>query len=144
MLPDLTPDEIRAACRTFKDGTSATFDGFHVKHFGLLSEQALEALCLLLKACECIGAMPTVVQAVAITLIPKAKGGYRPIGIFPAIERLWAKARLQVVQQWQEANRRPYWAYAKWAGAIDAVCKQAALAKSRTGEGIHTAAMLWD
>ena len=44
-------------------------------------------------AFELQGDWPAVVEFVIIVLLPKPDGGRRPIGLFPAIIRVWARAR---------------------------------------------------
>ena len=95
-LPPLTPDDLRKASRTFSEQTSSTYDGFHPRHFSLMSDPALETLGILFQAIECLGEMPQSNSQVIVALIAKATGGTRPIGLYPGSERLWAKARLPI------------------------------------------------
>ncbi len=43
-LPRLTPDQLRGASLAFARKTASTYDGWHVRHFGLLSDAGLEVL----------------------------------------------------------------------------------------------------
>ena len=62
------------------------------------------------------------VQFVAVALIPKPKGGNKPIGVHPAVERLWAKSRSELAVQWQRGQKRDYFACSEGTGAEDVVC----------------------
>ena len=50
--------------------------------------------------------MPTDIQAVEIALLPKPKGGHRPIGIYPSLERLHGKARQDDIKDWMASKER--------------------------------------
>ena len=41
-----------------------------------------------------------------IALIPKADGGRRPIGLFPAAIRVWMRARASALRRWESENDR--------------------------------------
>ena len=77
-LPKLTPAQVRTASGAFPRGTAETYDGLHVSHFRLLSDEALGSLCDILELCECLCILPTDLQTVEIALIPKPKRGHRP------------------------------------------------------------------
>ena len=143
-LPKLSPHKIRQASRSFKIATAETYDGFHVRHFDLLSEECLASLCDILEVCECLLQMPTCNATVTVGLVPKPKGGHRPIGIFPALERLWAKARSDLMDQWQWDNRRDYFACAKGSGASDVVWNQAVKAEANVANSGSSASVLMD
>ncbi len=51
-LPRLTPTQLRSASLGFSRRTSSTYDGWHVRHIGLLSDEGLEVLATLLEAIE--------------------------------------------------------------------------------------------
>ena len=57
--------------------------------FGMLTDKGLEASGLLLTAAELAGCMPPQLWFVLVVLMAKAAGGFRPMGIFPAIYKLW-------------------------------------------------------
>ena len=74
-LPQLTPDYLRRVSKTFPLTTAATYDGFHVRHYALLSDQALQVVATLLVAAEGLGQMPEQLRRVITHLTPK--GGRR-------------------------------------------------------------------
>jgi len=45
-------------------------------------------------------------QLVLIVLLPKSDGGRRPIGLFMAVIRIWARARAAVARDWEARNAR--------------------------------------
>ena len=44
---------------------------------------------------------------VIIVLLPKNGGGFRPIGLFPMIARLWMRSRTFLARGWEAANALP-------------------------------------
>ncbi len=65
-----------------------------------------------------------------IVLLPKADGGYRPIGLLPWPVRLWMRCRRDTIQNWEATMTRPYVYAGKGKGADVAVWKQAARAEA--------------
>jgi len=143
-LPRISPEEWRQASLLFPAGTAWTYDGFHPRHYALLSETGLEVLSTLVEVSECLGDLPLSARPVTVPLIPKAKGGLRPIGNYSSIRRVWAKARLNVVESWERRNCRAYFASGRGRSAIDTVFRQAASAEAGVNVGESSAAILWD
>ncbi len=56
---------------------------------------------------------------VVAAMIPKAKGGFRPVGILPGVYRLWAKARRDIADRWEADHARGYLSSAKGNGSAD-------------------------
>ena len=88
--------------------------------------------------------MPTDITAVEVALLPKPKGGHRPIGVYPALERLASKARKAEVDEWMESVARDYFACSKGSGAMDVVWAQAVRAEANVAGGKHCASILWE
>ncbi len=143
-LTRLTPGELRSSSMEFRTGTTQTYDGFHVRHFALLCDDALDALSHLLLAVEMTGRWPSQIGLVPMPLIPKPKGGYRGIGILPGLYRLWAKARRPMAEAWERDNPRGYLAAATGNGALDAVWRKAARQEAGVGAGSVAASTLDD
>ena len=60
---------------------------------------------------EVVGCWPAQLQTTLIKLIPKAKGGKRPIGSLTALVRLWERLRIHEVRNWKAVSFRDYnWA----------------------------------
>ena len=97
----LTTECVRAVSASFKCQTSCV-DGFHPRHFSLLSNKLLETLVLLFRIFEAIGQWPRDEQKVLTVLIPKAEGGLRPIALFRTLYRMYSRARCIKVKKWAE------------------------------------------
>ena len=91
---------LRSAAKTFRVGTTVV-DHWHVRSFGLLSDQGLDSLALMMGVWECGGDFPSPMRLVITKLIPKPTGGRRPIGLFGAVVRLWGRARGRDTMIWQ-------------------------------------------
>lgn len=97
----LTTECIRTVSASFKSQTSCV-DGFHPRHYSLLSSKLLEALILLFRIFEAIGQWPRDEQKVLTVLIPKAEEGLRPIAFFRTLYRMYSRARCINVKTWAE------------------------------------------
>ena len=64
--------------------------------------------------------------------------------LFTAIQRLWAKSRMPLVEAWEVQHLRPYLACAKGSGAMDVVWRQALRAEAGVESGQAAGAVLWD
>ena len=105
-LPQLHPIEaagLRKASASFPAFT-AVVDGWHPRHFSLLSDACLMALAGILEMIEGLGEFPRVTQDMLVALLPKDDGGLRPIGLYRALFRLWARMRRS---EWKSRRRDP-------------------------------------
>ena len=68
-------------------------------------------------------------QLVIIVLLAKADGGYRTIGLIPALPRIWMRARRSAAKHWEDAQARVYLYAGAAKGATVAAWKQAARAE---------------
>ena len=143
-LPRLTVKRLSDAALSFAHGTSYTYDGFHPRHYALLQYKTLLAITMLYEAIECMGVMPTESQHAMIALLPKPKGGFRPIALLPGVCRLHGKARKPDIDQWEAENAREYLACSKGRGALDAVWKRSILAEYAVNSHTCALALLWD
>ncbi len=140
-LPALTPAELRDSSKTFKRSTATTYDGIHPRQVSHLCDEGLAALATLLQAVEVGGAWPRQVSLVMTPLLPKAKGGFRPIGLMPAIYRVWAKSRRRWTDEWEAAHTRPYLSAAKGSGPIDTMWRLAARQEEGAASGLQAAVL---
>ncbi len=110
MLPKqkFSPEAIRQASKEFPHTTASTFDGFHVRHYALLSAAALEVLASILYLSELLGELPAQIAAVILTMLSKPTGGYRPIGVFPSPYRLWGRLSRSVADEWERKHERTF------------------------------------
>ena len=72
-----------------------------MRHFALMHPDLLTAVRALFTMMECAGLMPFPMQVLMTVLLQKPAGGYRPIGLFSAMHRLWARARRPFAERWE-------------------------------------------
>ncbi len=138
-LPRMSPEQMREASKTFPETTATTFDGFHPRHFACLSEDSLNVLAAILEAVEVSAMWPRQLSMIIAALLPKATGGFRPIGIAPAVYRLWSKVRKADADEWERKHPRAYFSASKGCGPVDAMWRLAAQQEAGVAEG-HVAA----
>ena len=143
-LPLISPKELREASLSFKTHTAVGFDGFHPRHYSMLEEEGLEALSLILGASERLGAMPKAMMNFFIFFIAKAKGGLRPLALFPSPYRLWSRARVGFARSWEQDNSRDYFCMGAERSCVDTVWRQALMCEAQVAEGRQAATALWD
>ncbi len=97
------------------------------------------ALAFIFAAVERSAVWPRQVSMIVAALLPKATGGYRPIGMAPAIYRLWAKARRAEADAWERRHPRPFFSATKGNGPADSVWRLAAQQEAGVADG-HVAA----
>ena len=119
-------------------------DGFALHQFVWLSDECLGVLARLIAASEAAGILPPQLDFVAMSFIPKQRGGYRTIGIFPAVLRLWTKSRRSLCSAWEEKNARAFFGAAAGKQVLDPVWRWAAQAEGQTETGVQVAAALVD
>ena len=132
---------IRAASKTFSPRTATTYDGVHPRHFSLLRDEGLEAVGKLLQIIETLGGWPRQTALVSTVLLPKPKGGWRGIGLFPALHRLYTRSCQPIFRQWELQTWRPYFAATSGKGPERVVWRQALASEA---EGSISASVLWD
>ncbi len=143
-LPRPTPEEIRAASRSFSHRTAVTFDGFAMRHYELMSDDALSLVADHVEIMERSGEMPPQLAMVPMPMLEKPRGGHRAIANFASLYRLWTRLRREVVRQWEHSNEREYFAAGKGRSPHDTVWRQAARAEAAVSRGEQSAAVLWD
>ena len=116
----------------------------HPRHFSLLSNETLEVLAAILNTCEVLGEWLESVSAVTVALIPKAKGGTRRIGLFPALHSLWTRSRRGAADEWESKNAKGFVAASKGQAATDTVWAQALRAEFAVNSKQDAAAILID
>ena len=77
-------------------------------------------------------------------LIPKSDGGRRPIGLFPAIHRIWTRVRRPDAEKWEDQNPCGIFAACRGQAATDTVWAQAPRAEMAAGHKQVAAAALFD
>ncbi len=143
-FPRATPAQLREASLTFKERTLVAFDGVAMRHYALLSDEALETLADILLVVEYLGHLPGQLRFTVMPLIAKARGGHRAIASLVSLYRLWSRLRREEARKWEAAHDRPYLAAGKGRGPQDAVWRQAARAEAASGAKRQVATALWD
>jgi len=106
-MQPLYPIALRRSAASFPAGTGLGADNAAPRAISRLSDRLLKTLCIILMAAELLGQWPAALHLIVVVLIPKADGGRRPIGLFPAIIRVWARARSEVAKMWIAAHPQP-------------------------------------
>ena len=103
----------------------------------------LQWMALMLK-CERFGRWPRQVGIVVVVLLPKADGGFRPIGLLPHLPRIWMRARRDEAKQWEVKCDRPFLYAGSGRGSTVAAWKQAARTEVAAASGDQYAQVLLD
>ena len=106
-LQPLLPHALRMAASSFPIGTGLGADNICPRAFLRLSDAALASFCMLLATFEALGHWADALNLVLIVLLPKTDGGFRPIGLFPTVIRLWMRTRICVARAWEAATAMP-------------------------------------
>ena len=97
---------IKTAAETFPLGTGLGADNMAPRAVAALPQWQLQMLADILNECEATGVWPKRWNLVLIALLPKPDGGRRPIGLFPAVVRIWMRTRAPALRQWEAENAR--------------------------------------
>ncbi len=143
-LPRLTPSQIREASASFAKKTAMAYDGWHVRHFGHVSDGGLRALAIIFEVIERSSRWPSQISLVTTPMIGKPKGGHRLVGKLSGAYRVWSKARRPFAEDWEARNDRPFFAAASGIGPVDAVYRQAMRQEAAGASGQAAATVLED
>ena len=144
VLKPLTAADILLAAKSFPAATGVGADAISPRALTRLPQELLEELASLLMLAEDTGDWSTAVALVLIVLLPKDGGGYRPIGLFPTLIRVWMRARASVARDWEELTASPSQYGSKGMGAQRAAWTAAFSAETATESGNDHAAILLD
>jgi hypothetical protein len=99
-LPPITTQDITLIRNKFKSGTSVP-DGWHPAHFArTTNEQDLQRFATMLNLVEAARRMPPTAKPCMVKMLPKPKGGHRPIALFRSLYRAWGKVRNPILARW--------------------------------------------
>jgi ribonuclease HI len=143
-LPAITAEDIETASKEFSASTAGSPDGWHPRHFSLLCREARTGLCGIMNTMEKLGRMPPQTEQLMIMLLAKPQGGYRPIGIFPSIYRLWMKIRRPICAEWERRWHRPFFGMAEGREPGDSVWRTAIRAEAAQRSNQAAATLMWD
>ncbi len=129
---------IRAVARTFPLDTATAYDGLSMRHYAWLSDAALQLVADFIEIMERTGEMPQQLNAIAMPLLPKPRGGHRAVATFVSLYRLWNRIRRDEVRRWEASVDRPYFAAGSGRAPQDAVWRQAARAEAAVADCFGT------
>ncbi len=109
-----------------------------------MDDQVLQLIIEIMVCSEILGSVPETLALVLVALIGKKGGGRRPIGLLPAIYRLWAKVRQPHVRRWEADWDRKYMAAARGKSTADVAWLRALRAEYASSTGATAASILWD
>ncbi len=104
----LSGSDLLQAGSAFKVNTALKLDALHPRVLRQTYADTLDVLADLLNRIELQHEWPGQVQGIVYVLIDKIGGGERPIGIFAGMVRLWERARLPQLREWQQRTLRDY------------------------------------
>jgi ribonuclease HI len=107
-LGDIDGATVDKAGKHFKESTSLKVDALHPRVIANASEEASEAVAQLLNQVEATESWPAQVALIVYSLLSKADGGDRPIGIPAGLVRLWERCRMPVMRKWLQGVHRNY------------------------------------
>jgi len=143
-LPPLDVPRLTGAMLSFPAKTGLGWDKLHPRAWLRFGQAALESLLHLFFLVESLGRWPDHIGHVLVVLLAKAAGGFRPIGLFPSVVRIWMRIRLADAVIWQSLHERP-WLYASAGkGADVAAWRQAARSEQAAARGWSYGAALLD
>ena len=93
---------------------------------------------------ELAGIWPKQLEEALVHLIPKTAGGRRPVGILPALVRLWERARKVDMEGWRVKMERGYDWMARGKGAEKSVWAQSVYEEAARARGDSTTGVLLD
>jgi hypothetical protein len=100
-MKDIVPEKLSGVSRSF-NLEAAKADAWHPRQFSYLSDDALRALADLLIIYQKTGMWAGFQEETLVSLIPKPDGDRRPILLYNALYRVWAKRAQDEVTRWAE------------------------------------------
>ena len=145
MVPSMaTPQWLREVAKTFKANTAMAADGFHMSHYALLSDEALQALAALFAIADATGLLPRQIARIVCPMLPKKSGGCRLIGLYPSYYRLWAKSWGPVIAKWEADIEVPWMAAVRGQSPTSLVYRTAVEAEHAAARGLVVGAVCMD
>ena len=144
-MQHITAEQVSMVSKSFRPGTAQTYDGLHVRHWAHLQTPGQDLVAKLMCLSLALGTLPSPIQAVVATGIPKATTGFRTIGLFSAFYRTLIRAVTDQFRAWEQVHSRTFFSFIAGRSAVMTVWAQAALQEVTTVIGKPSAAtILWD
>ena len=144
VLQPLTGADIKLAASSFPSATGVGADAISPRAIARLPDQLLDELASLFMMAEDTGDWSAAISLVLIVLLPKDGGGFRPIGLFPTLIRVWMRARSTVARDYEELTASPELYGAKGMGAQRAAWTTTFSAEAAAADGQAYSAVLLD
>ena len=141
-MPD--PDRLQHLSALYADTSATSLDGFHMRHPSMISRQGAVALSYIIALIELLGKFPSQIEWFVMALLAKLTGGFRPIGIFPMMYRLYGRIRLPIVQAWELEHDLDAFSCGPGKAAADTVWRQSIEAETAVALNGAAAAALLD
>ena len=143
-MPAIGLHDIDRGLRKFKAFTSTSIDLWAPCELKAVSDEGKVALAGLLNRCEKECAYPAQAMGTVIGLMPKPKGGERPIGILPTLQRLHTAIRAPWVSAWETGYVKHWDGAVRGSSALRAALARLVDAELAASQGLEVAAILWD
>ena len=128
----------------FSSHAAVSSDGWHLRHYSWIPREAIELVIDMFMVAEARGIFPRQLRLLQIFLVEKPKGGFRSLGLFPSLYRLWGRVRRIFARKWEIFHSRKYIIFGPGGSAVEAVWRQTILAEEAAHLGHHSASLLWD
>jgi hypothetical protein len=140
----ITEDHVADGIRKMRADAGVGVDQWSGREWLALPSAAIKELTQLMNAIDNQIAWPAQVLQAIVLLIPKPKGGDRPICLMAAITKLWECIHCGTVLSW-EANRIGHWDDAiKGSSSLRAAAVRRLRAEVCTANGDEFLGLLWD
>ena len=103
----------------------------------MLQGKGTEAAARLSNLCLALGTMPRQLDTTVGKILPKPKGGFRSIGMLPALYRVILKQQLPQLRQWEASYDHPALSFQSGRNALHQVWVQAAEAEHAANASPH-------
>ena len=85
------PADFKQAAAQFTWRTAISYDGFHPRHWTLLTNKGLSIVSRFAGLCLAMDTMPSQLTSTLSVILPKATQGFRTVGLFPSFYRVLVK-----------------------------------------------------
>ena len=142
--PEWTAEDVRRAILSLGVDKCPGGDGWTGRELRMLPHSALAALACILNRVEALLTWPAQVLQVLVVLIPKPKGGDRPISLVSLVFKVWETLNAGTITTW-ESERIGFWDDAtRGSSALRAAALRRMRAEASSIMGDEFAFILWD
>ena len=120
-MPMLEPEFIRRVASCFPAHRTTATDAFALRHFSMLSAQALRCVAVPSADMEALGTVPHQFWYPLGEVIPKATSGLRPLGVFCALADCGPDGVVKWHRRGEDQHPRSFFATSKERAVTDPV-----------------------